>query len=42
MKINNMNSGTVMIHLQMKNWQVRDHANERSVCWLRIVSVEGL
>ena len=26
MKINNMNSGTVMIHLQRGNWRVRGHA----------------
>ena len=32
MKINNMNSATVMIYLQRGNWRVRDHANKRSVC----------
>ena len=42
MKINNMNSGTVMIHLQRGNWQVRDHADERSICRWRIAGVEGL
>ena len=40
--INNMYSGTVMIHLQRENWRVRDHADERSVCWWRIAGVEGL
>jgi hypothetical protein len=42
MKINNMTTSTMMIHLQRGNWQVRDHADERSVCWWWIASVEGL
>jgi hypothetical protein len=42
MKINNMNSGIVMIHLQRGNWWVRDHIDERSICRWRIASVEGL
>jgi hypothetical protein len=42
MKINNMNSGMVMIHLQRGNWQLRDHAGERSVCQWRISSMEVL
>jgi len=43
MKINNMNSGTVMIHLRRGNWWwVRDHADERSICRRRIAGVEGI
>ena len=42
MKVNNMNSDTVMIHLQRGNWWVRDHADERSVYRWRIADVEGL
>jgi hypothetical protein len=42
MKINNMNSSTMMIHLQRGNWQVRDHADERFICRWRIAGVEGL
>ena len=32
MKIDNMNSGTEMIHLQRGSWRVRDYADERFVC----------
>ena len=43
MKINNMNSGMVMIHLRRGNWWwVRDHADERSIYRRRIAGVEGI
>jgi len=43
MKINNMNSGMVMIHLRRGNWWwVRDHTAERSIYRRRIASVEGI
>ena len=42
MKINNMNSGMVMIRLQRGNWRVGDHTDERSIYLWRIASVEGL
>jgi hypothetical protein len=42
MKINNMNSSTVMIQLQRGNWRLRDHTDERYVYRWRITGVEGL
>jgi hypothetical protein len=43
MKINNMNNGTVTIHLQRGNWWwVKDHIDERSICRKRIVGEEGI
>jgi hypothetical protein len=31
-----------MIHLKRENWQVREQADERSVCRWRIAGIEGL
>jgi hypothetical protein len=43
MKINNMNSGMMMIHLRRGNWWwARDHTDERSVCRRRIAGVQGI
>ena len=43
MKINNMNNGTVMIHLRRGNWWwVRDHGYDKSIYRWRIAAVEGI